>query len=140
VLARRDPFPEILDAVDVGNLCALQFLLPIGLYDAHRIEGSVTLRRGRPAESYAGIRKDAIHLEGRPTLADAAGPFGNPTSDSLRTALTTATVALWMVIFAPRSVSAADLTAHLATAHALIAEHLAGDAPVEIATAVLDPA
>jgi DNA/RNA-binding domain of Phe-tRNA-synthetase-like protein len=139
VLAGRGGFPEILDAVDIGNLCALRFLLPIGLYDAGRIEGPVTLRRGGPDESYAGIRKDAVRLAERPALADAAGAFGNPTSDSRRTAVTSATTALWMVIFAPRSVTPAELATHLASARALVAEHLAADAPAEIATAVVDP-
>jgi DNA/RNA-binding domain of Phe-tRNA-synthetase-like protein len=140
VLGRRGPFPEILDAVDIGNLCALLFLLPIGLYDRGRLSGPVTLRRGAEGESYAGIRKDVVHLTGRPTLADATGPFGNPTSDSLRTAVTTATTALWMVIFAPRSVTPADLAAHLDTARGLVTEHLRGQAPVDITTTLLDPA
>src|SRR5437867_10216589 len=88
------PFPAILNAVDVCNLCALLFLLPIGLYDAHRVRGAVTLRRGRPGETYQGIRKDEVHLEGRPVLADEEGPFGNPTSDSLRTCVTAASRSL----------------------------------------------
>ena len=52
--------PRILNAVDLCNLCALRFLLPIGLYDADRVAPPVTLRRGRPGESYAGIRKDEL--------------------------------------------------------------------------------
>src|SRR5262245_33856921 len=78
------PFPEISGPVDLCNLCAVRFLLPIGLYDAARLEGEVTLRRGAPGDGYEGIRKDRVNLEGRPALYDAAGPFGNPTSDSAR--------------------------------------------------------
>jgi DNA/RNA-binding domain of Phe-tRNA-synthetase-like protein len=55
-------------------------------------------------EEYPGIRKDAVHLEGRPTLADAAGPFGNPTSDSARTMVTPKTTRALVVIFVPREV------------------------------------
>ena len=43
-----------------------------------------------------------MHVGGRITLADAAGPFGNPTSDSARTMVTTATARALVVIFAPR--------------------------------------
>jgi DNA/RNA-binding domain of Phe-tRNA-synthetase-like protein len=117
--------PRILNAVDVCNLCALRFLLSIGLYDADRVRGAVTVRRGRPGEWYPGIRKDEVHLEGRPVLADDDGPFGNPTSDSLRTSVSGATRSLWMVIFAPADYDARRLREHVEDARALIETHLA---------------
>jgi DNA/RNA-binding domain of Phe-tRNA-synthetase-like protein len=40
------------------------------------------------------------------TLADAEGPFGNPTSDSARTMVTTATTSALVVIYAPVAVPA----------------------------------
>jgi len=110
------PFPEVNAAVDVCNLCSLRFLLPIGLYDARKVRGTTTLRRGRPGESYAGIRKDLVHLAGRPVLSDEAGPFGNPTSDSLRTSVDAGTSALRMVIFAPIDTPPEQLDAHVAFA------------------------
>lgn len=119
--------PRILNAVDVCTLCSLRFLLPIGLYDAGCVRGEVVLRRGRPGESYPGIRKDDVHLDGRPTLADAEGPFGNPTSDSLRTSVTPGTRALAMVIFAPSSCSRERLAAHVAEAQVLMARYLGPD-------------
>ena len=45
-------------------------------------------------------------MAGRLTLADDAGPFGNPTSDSARTMVTTATTRALVVIFAPVGPSA----------------------------------
>jgi DNA/RNA-binding domain of Phe-tRNA-synthetase-like protein len=119
------PLPLILNAVDLCNLCALEFLLPIGLYDAGRIRGAVTLRRGAPSESYQGVRKDEVHLEGRIVLADAEGPFGNPTADSLRTAVTTDTRSLWMVIFAPAGFPRERLDADVAWARDVIVRFLA---------------
>ena len=59
--------------------------------DAAQIKGDVTMRLGRDGESYPGIRKDEVHVGGRIALADSTGPFGNPTSDSARTMVTTAT-------------------------------------------------
>ncbi len=80
------------------------------------------LRLGEPGERYAGIRKDAVNVEGRLTLADAAGPFGNPTSDSARTMVTLETVSVLAVVFAPGSVAAARLEAVLdVTAERLLA-------------------
>ncbi|HET6373205.1 MAG TPA: phenylalanine--tRNA ligase beta subunit-related protein [Candidatus Polarisedimenticolia bacterium] len=125
------PLPRILNAVDLCNLCALRFLLPIGLYDAARIRGNVTLRRGATAESYEGIRKDEVHLAGRPVLADEEGPFGNPTSDSLRTSVTLATRSLWMVIFAPAGTRPELLEAHVQSSCESMRLHLGStEAPV----------
>jgi DNA/RNA-binding domain of Phe-tRNA-synthetase-like protein len=118
------PFPSVNSAVEICNLCSISFLLPIGLYDAAKIEGDVTLRQGGPGESYPGIRKDSVNLTGRPVLADRTGPFGNPTSDSLRTCVTAGTASLLMVIFAPADYGRAALDAHVAEATSAIARHL----------------
>lgn len=106
---KGDALPRINSLVDVINWCSLESQLPFGLYDLDRIRGGVTLRLGRPGEEYAGIRKDAVHVGGRLTLADEDGPFGNPTSDSARTMVTTATRRALVVIFAPAAVSVATV-------------------------------
>ncbi|MGD8375839.1 MAG: phenylalanine--tRNA ligase beta subunit-related protein [Acidobacteriota bacterium] len=120
---RGKPLPRVSNAVDLANLCSLRTLLPLGLYDAALIEGEVELREGVAGESYPGIRKDDVHLAGRPVLADRAGPFGNPTSDSLRTSVTPGTRALWMVIFATSGYPAAGLRGHVRTAVRLMERH-----------------
>lgn len=106
---KGEPFPRINSLVDICNWCSAEFQLPYGLYDRDRIEGDVELRVGRVGEEYPGIRKDAVHLAGRPTLADATGAFGNPTSDSARTMVTRATTRALVVVFAPRAMSKAAL-------------------------------
>lgn len=103
---KGDPLPRINSMVDVCNWCSLEFQLPYGLYDAAHIEGDVVLRLGTEGESYPGIRKDEVHVGGRITLADSRGPFGNPTSDSARTMVTTDTTRALVVVFAPRELDA----------------------------------
>ena len=107
---RGDQLPRINSMVDVCNWCSLEFQLPYGLYDAAHLNGDVELRLGRDGEAYPGIRKDDVHVDGRITLADATGPFGNPTSDSARTMVTPATTRALLVVFAPRDVDARRLT------------------------------
>ncbi|HET9300841.1 MAG TPA: phenylalanine--tRNA ligase beta subunit-related protein [Candidatus Polarisedimenticolaceae bacterium] len=119
------PLPRVNNAVDVCNLCSLRFLLPIGMYDLGKIDGDVTLRRGGDTESYPGIRKDEVRLHGRPVLCDTAGPFGNPTSDSLRTSVGEDTRSLWMVIFAPAAYSRERMAAHVEDARATLARFTA---------------
>jgi DNA/RNA-binding domain of Phe-tRNA-synthetase-like protein len=98
---KGDPLPRINSLVDVCNWCSLEFQLPYGLYDAAHVEGDIELRLGREGESYPGIRKDDVNVAGRLALADARGPFGNPTSDSARTMVTTSTTSAIVVVFAP---------------------------------------
>jgi DNA/RNA-binding domain of Phe-tRNA-synthetase-like protein len=107
---KGEPLPRINSMVDVCNWCSLEFQLPYGLYDADRIEGDVVLRLGLADESYPGIRKDDVHVDGRITLADSLGPFGNPTSDSARTMVTTTTTRALVVVFAPAELDARRLS------------------------------
>ena len=104
---RGDPFPRVNSLVDAVNLCSLQCQLPYGVYDRATLAGGLTLRLGRDGECYAGIRKDLVHVDGRVTVADAAGPFGNPTSDSARAMVTTATRAALVVVYAPAATAPA---------------------------------
>lgn len=123
---RGDAFPRVNSMVDVCNWCSLEFQLPYGLYDAARIDGAVELRIGREGELYAGIRKDDVHVGGRICLADRVGPFGNPTSDSARTMVTTATTSAMLVVFAPREVDPASLAAVLDATSARMTEFTGG--------------
>ena len=106
---KGDPLPRINSMVDVCNWCSLELQLPYGLYDSAHIEGDVVLRLGQEGESYPGIRKDDVNVGGRITLADRVGPFGNPTSDSARTMVTTATPQALVVVFAPHEIDARRL-------------------------------
>lgn len=119
---KGDTLPRINSMVDVCNWCSLEFQLPYGLYDAEKIDGDVELRLGREGESYAGIRKDDVHVSGRITLADRLGPFGNPTSDSARTMVTTATTRALLVVFAPRDFHERRLSQVLDATSARMAE------------------
>jgi DNA/RNA-binding domain of Phe-tRNA-synthetase-like protein len=118
-ILRGDSFPRILPAVDVGNLASLEFMLPVGIYDARRVEGEVEVRRGRPGEGYTGIRKERVNLDGRLAVCDALGAFGNPTSDSDRAKVTAATRRLLFLIFAPASLAESDLARHQSLARDL---------------------
>ena len=110
---KGDALPRVNVLVDVCNWCSLELQLPYGVYDLARVSGDVELRPGTAGEEYPGIRKDVVHVDGRLTLADALGPFGNPSSDSARTMVTTATTAALAVIFAPAELTPAGLAAAL---------------------------
>jgi len=105
--------PQVNAAVDVCNLCSMEDQIPLGLYDRDQVHGSVKARVGREGEGYPGIRKQRVNLSGRLLLADEDGPFGAPTSDSLRTAVNTRSRNLLVVLFCPVERAGSDLTAAL---------------------------
>lgn len=104
---------QINSVVDTCNLCSLRFLLSLGLYDVNKINGNIVLRPGKSGEGYDGIRKDFIHVAGRFTLVDDIGPFGNPSADSARTMITTATTTVLFVVFVPADYATDRLNEHL---------------------------
>ena len=112
--------------VDALNLASLREQVSFGLYDLDRVEPPVVLRRGAAGESYEGIRKGPVNVEGRPVLVDARGPFGNPTSDSARTMITTATRRALVIAFAPATCTPARLQGIVERTAGLLARHNGG--------------
>lgn len=101
VLKGQD-FPRIHPAVDLANLWGLSSGLPVGLYDLDKVVGTdIVVRVGQENETYEGIRRGTIHLDGRLVLVDADGPFGNPTADSQRTSVSKTSSSCLFVMFAP---------------------------------------
>src|SRR5712664_3536150 len=83
--------PRIDAVVDIINLVSVESRLPIGLYDLTHVQGDIVFRTGRAEETYKGIGKYDLNLEGLPVFCDAIGPHGSPTSDSERTMVTSET-------------------------------------------------
>jgi len=94
-LARRviagKGLPQINAVVDVINVVSVESRLPVGLYDLAYVSGDIVFRAGRAGETYKGIGKYDLNLEGLPVFCDAVGPHGSPTSDSERTMVTAET-------------------------------------------------
>lgn len=92
-------FPFVHPGVDLTNCLSLRYQVSYGLYDLDKIAGEIEIGRGRAGDSYRGIRKDVLNMEGKILLRDATGPFGNPSADSLRTSTSEKTANLVQVIF-----------------------------------------
>jgi DNA/RNA-binding domain of Phe-tRNA-synthetase-like protein len=90
--------PRINAVVDVINLVSVESRMPVGLYDLAHVQGDIIFRAGRAGETYKGIGKYDLNLEGLPLFADAVGPHGSATSDSERTMVTAATKRVIAVI------------------------------------------
>ena len=115
-LVKGEPLPRVNSLVDVANAMSVQLQVPVGLYDMDKAVGDeLTIRLGREGESYTGIGKENVNVAGRLCVADAAGPCGNPTADSARTMITTATERAAWIYFLPVSDEDIDRTAELVT-------------------------
>lgn len=110
---KNKPLYQINSIVDVSNYLSLSIFLPIGLYDSDKIMGNIILRTGYENEFYKGIGKDIVHVTGRLTLTDSVGPFGNPSSDSLRTSIDLNSQNVLMILFAPNHFPETMLQQHL---------------------------
>jgi DNA/RNA-binding domain of Phe-tRNA-synthetase-like protein len=125
---------SISNAVDSCNLACLKFLLPVGMYDLNLVAGDVVLRSGSSGESYPGIRKGDVNLDGRLGLFDQDGPFGSPTSDSARTCVSINTNRVLAVIMATNAFPMAEMDSAVNTFADLFSEHCRG---LEIHRAIL---
>ena len=84
--------------VDINNLVTLEILHSAGTFDFDRIQPPIVFRIGQPGESYLGIGRGEIKIEGLPVFADSAGPFGSTTSDSERAMVRLETTRILMVV------------------------------------------
>lgn len=89
----------INNVVECNNLFSIEEGYSLGAYDVSKIEGAVTWKVAEAGAHYQGIGKDQINVEFLPVFCDEKGPFGNPTSDSVRTRITEDTREILMVIF-----------------------------------------
>jgi len=113
-LKKGEPLPRVNSLVDVANAMSVQLQVPVGLYDLDKVRGGeLVVRLGNEGETYTGIGKERVNVAGRICVADAEGPCGNPSADSARTMITTATERAAWVYFLPVSEEEVDRTAEL---------------------------
>lgn len=91
---------QINNLVDALNLLSVQTGFSIGGFDASKISGAVHLGLGHEDEPYAAIGRGQLNIARLPVLRDELGPFGTPTSDSVRTSVTASCQDLLLVIYA----------------------------------------
>ena len=90
---------HINNVVDCGNLFSIKTGYSLGIYDAEKVGEKLIWRVAPEGTCYKGIGKDEINVEFLPVLEDEKGPFGNPTSDSVRTRVTEETREILAVVF-----------------------------------------
>jgi len=102
----------INNAVDIGNILSIKIQRPVAVLDYDKIVGDVHFRLGRASDDYEGIGRGKINVENIPVYVDDISPFGSPTSDTLRTAITkdTKTILLFVNCFSDKYIEDCDQT------------------------------
>lgn len=130
---------RINSIVDCANYCSLKFLLPIGLYDADKVQGDICLSLGSEGAGYVGIGKEWVNVENRIALYDEIGPFGNPSSDSARTKIAENTRRVLLMLFAPHDYPGGRLRQNLVIAVKLMTQFHPGGLAVHLPAATIEP-
>ncbi|RLQ85011.1 phenylalanine--tRNA ligase beta subunit-related protein [Planomicrobium sp. Y74] len=85
---KQNYLTPVHSGVDMNNFLSLQYEIPLGLYDADKIEGDVTMTIGTENDQYEGINNRLNTLANILITKDQQGAFGSPYVDSKRTAVT----------------------------------------------------
>ncbi|WP_246943644.1 B3/4 domain-containing protein [Bacillus pinisoli] len=98
-VAKRQFLTTIHSAADINNFFSMQYGIPIGIYDADKLNGDLEIRLGRESESYEGLNNREIDASGKLVSVDQTGPFGSPYVDAKRTAVTEETTSALQIVY-----------------------------------------
>jgi DNA/RNA-binding domain of Phe-tRNA-synthetase-like protein len=104
---KGEELPAIHPLVDLNNCLSITLAVPGCAAAEGTFTPPVTLRAGGAGESYESLR-GPFNLEGKPLLADAAGPFGTPITDGQRIKVHDGTRRAWLIAYLPRDVVSAE--------------------------------
>lgn len=103
-LARRllkgEALPSIHPLVDLNNALSVRLLVPSCVLAEGTFTSPLVLRAGHDGETFESLR-GPFKLDGKPVLADGAGPFGTPITDSQRVKVQPSTRRAWLVAYLP---------------------------------------
>lgn len=100
---KGEDLPAIHPLVDLNNCLSITLAVPCCVAVEGSFTGPVTLRAGRPGESYESL-KGPFNLEGKPILVDPEGPFDTPITGSQRVKVQTDSRRAWLTAYLPSAV------------------------------------
>lgn len=97
-VVKQNSLYRLGDVIDLGNILSLQTLRSVCVVDADKLVGDVVIKLGTTNDNYEGINRGIINVSNIPIYTDSIGPFGCPTSDTLRTMVTNTTKSILIMI------------------------------------------
>ncbi|WP_285768509.1 phenylalanine--tRNA ligase beta subunit-related protein [Peribacillus sp. SI8-4] len=98
-IKKQNYLAPIHSAIDLNNFFSLLYEVPIGIYDADKLEGKISIKIGESDDGYVGLNGRVNSMENMITSADHDGPFGSPYVDSERTKVTEETKRAIQIIY-----------------------------------------
>jgi len=105
---KQNYLTPVNSAIDINNFFSLQYQIPIGVYDADKIQGDADIRLGSAGEEYEGLNGRINSAEKLISSTDEIGPFGSPFVDSVRTSVTEETSNALQLIYLRPSLDLED--------------------------------
>ncbi|MBS7344069.1 MAG: hypothetical protein KIG60_00140 [Caryophanon sp.] len=109
-IAKENYVTPIHSGVDINNFFSMNYEIPIGLYDASKIDGDLTVVVGTEEDRYEALNGREVKLTNIIHTKDAHGSFGSAYVDSARTAVTEETTDAVQVFYLRPSQSVEDNT------------------------------
>jgi DNA/RNA-binding domain of Phe-tRNA-synthetase-like protein len=98
-IAKRDFVNTIHSAADINNFFSIQYGIPIGIYDLHKVSGDIVIKIGGVDETYDALNNRVIDAFSKIVSTDDHGPFGSPFVDSKRTSVTEETTSAVQIVY-----------------------------------------
>ncbi|MGE7766367.1 B3/B4 domain-containing protein [Peribacillus sp. NPDC096540] len=96
---KQNYLTSIHSAIDLNNFFSLLYEVPIGIYDADKLAGDISIKIGESTDEYNGLNGRLNSMENMITSADSDGAFGSPYVDSERTKVTEETKRAIQIIY-----------------------------------------
>ncbi|MCO0597462.1 phenylalanine--tRNA ligase beta subunit-related protein [Peribacillus butanolivorans] len=96
---KQNYLTSIHSAIDLNNFFSLLYEVPIGIYDADKLTGDISIKIGESTDEYNGLNGRLNSMDNMITSADRDGAFGSPYVDSERTKVTEETKKAIQIIY-----------------------------------------
>lgn len=133
-IAKQNYLIPFHSAVDLNNFFSLQYEMPIGIYDAAKLDGEIEIALGDEETGYDGLNGRYNALKNILYTKDRAGAFGSPFVDSARTAVTEVTTEALHIFYLRPSLSLEECAQLLQSAGTMFTQINGGDFAVQLLT------
>lgn len=97
-MIKGQAFYRLGDLIDLGNILSILTKRSVCVVDKDKIQEDVNIRLGNKEDIYETINRGPLNVDKIPVYEDSISPFGCPSSDTLRTAITSNTKSILIMI------------------------------------------
>ena len=134
-IAKQNYLTPLHSAVDLNNFFSLQYEIPVGIYDAEKLQGDITIALGDDETGYEGLNGRYNALKNIVYSRDELGAFGSPFVDSIRTATTEETTQALHIFYLRPSIDEAQVRQLLTSSGNMFTQVNGGDYTIAVLSA-----